>query len=165
LGAAAAFVLWKPPTFVSKARMLETVKLRLPEGSLFTEDVQNFLAHKPNASIRLRELAGCEVTRRKDVTRLPCHQRQRAPVRTFLIRHGFRAATRPIGPLINVLWKEEHPPNRLGTCLYFQVTNAGTGFKAERNPLDTFQRLQPVFGGEPDLRRLSRPLRTSCRSG
>src|ERR1019366_1996509 len=43
LGAGIAYVLYKPPTFVSKASMWETVKLRLPEGTLFSEDVQNFL--------------------------------------------------------------------------------------------------------------------------
>lgn len=43
LVAATAIVWWKPPTFVSKGRMWETVKLRLPEGSLFSEDVQTFL--------------------------------------------------------------------------------------------------------------------------
>jgi polysaccharide biosynthesis transport protein len=40
LGIAAALVWKSPPTFVSKASMVETVKLRLPEGSMFTEDVQ-----------------------------------------------------------------------------------------------------------------------------
>jgi capsular exopolysaccharide synthesis family protein len=43
LGSAVAYVLLKPPTFVSKARMWEAVKLRLPEGTMFSEDVQNFL--------------------------------------------------------------------------------------------------------------------------
>jgi capsular exopolysaccharide synthesis family protein len=43
LGAGVAYVLYSPPTFVSKASMWETVKLRLPEGTLFTEDVQTFL--------------------------------------------------------------------------------------------------------------------------
>lgn len=43
LGAAAAIIYWLPPTFVSKARMWETVKLRLPEGAMFSEDVQTFL--------------------------------------------------------------------------------------------------------------------------
>ena len=32
-----------PATFVSRGRMWETVKLRLPEGSMFSEDMQNFL--------------------------------------------------------------------------------------------------------------------------
>ena len=59
LGAGAALVLWKPPTFVSKARMWETIKLRLPEGSLFAEDVQNFLGTQTELlqSDTLRELA------------------------------------------------------------------------------------------------------------
>jgi capsular exopolysaccharide synthesis family protein len=59
LGAGIALVLWKPPTFVSKARMWETVKLRLPEGSLFAEDVQNFLGTQTELlqSATLRDLA------------------------------------------------------------------------------------------------------------
>ncbi len=58
LGAAAGFVWWKPPTYVSKGRMWETVKMRLPEGSLFTEDVQNFLGTQTELlqSATLREL-------------------------------------------------------------------------------------------------------------
>jgi uncharacterized protein involved in exopolysaccharide biosynthesis len=43
LAAGAALVWWEAPTYVSKGRMWETVKLRLPEGSLFAEDMQNFL--------------------------------------------------------------------------------------------------------------------------
>lgn len=43
LAAGAAYVHWKTPTFISRASMWETVKVHLPEGSLFTEDVQNFL--------------------------------------------------------------------------------------------------------------------------
>jgi capsular exopolysaccharide synthesis family protein len=59
LGAAGGFVWWKPPTYVSKARMWETIKLRLPEGSLFAEDVQNFLGTQTELlqSETLRELA------------------------------------------------------------------------------------------------------------
>jgi capsular exopolysaccharide synthesis family protein len=38
--AAGAYIYWKLPTYVSKARMVETLKLRLPEGNLFSEDVQ-----------------------------------------------------------------------------------------------------------------------------
>ena len=58
LGAAAHFALSEPPTFTSKARMWETVKLRLPEGSLFAEDVQNFLGTQTELlqSARLRDL-------------------------------------------------------------------------------------------------------------
>jgi uncharacterized protein involved in exopolysaccharide biosynthesis len=40
LAIATVLVLAQPPTYVSKASMVETVKLRLPEGSLFAEDVQ-----------------------------------------------------------------------------------------------------------------------------
>jgi capsular exopolysaccharide synthesis family protein len=58
-GAGITYVLLKPPTYVSKARMWETVKLRLPEGSLFTEDLQNFLGTQTELlqSATLRELA------------------------------------------------------------------------------------------------------------
>lgn len=57
--AAGAYVYWKTPTYVSWARMWETVKLRLPEGSLFAEDVQNFLGTQTELlqSDTLRDLA------------------------------------------------------------------------------------------------------------
>lgn len=57
--AAAGYVFWKPPVFVSQARMWETVKLRLPEGTLFSEDVQNFLGTQSDLlqSAALRDLA------------------------------------------------------------------------------------------------------------
>ena len=59
LGAGIALVLWKPPTFVSKARMWQTEKLRLPEGTMFAEDVQNFLGTQTELlqSDALRQLA------------------------------------------------------------------------------------------------------------
>src|SRR4051794_22974412 len=59
LSAAVGYVLWKPPTFVSKAYMWEPVKLRLPEGTLFSEDVQNFLGTQTELlqSGPLRDLA------------------------------------------------------------------------------------------------------------
>jgi len=44
LAAEAAYVYWKEPTFVSKASMWETVKLRMPDGSYFSEDMQNYAA-------------------------------------------------------------------------------------------------------------------------
>ena len=58
-GGAAAYIFWVPPTYVSKGRMWETVKLRLPEGGLFAEDVQNFLGTQTELlqSTTLRELA------------------------------------------------------------------------------------------------------------
>jgi capsular exopolysaccharide synthesis family protein len=43
LSGAGVYVLLQPPTFVSTASMWETLKLRLPEGSMFSEDMQNFL--------------------------------------------------------------------------------------------------------------------------
>ena len=56
---AAGYVWWMPPTFISSAHMWETVKLRLPEGSIFFEDVQNFLGTQTELlrSTTLRELA------------------------------------------------------------------------------------------------------------
>ena len=39
----AAYVHWKQPAFVSKASMWETVKLTLPEGEVFSEDMQNYM--------------------------------------------------------------------------------------------------------------------------
>jgi len=41
LGAGVGLVRLTAPTYVSKARMWETLKVRLPEGSLFSDDVQN----------------------------------------------------------------------------------------------------------------------------
>jgi uncharacterized protein involved in exopolysaccharide biosynthesis len=43
LSAWGCYVLLKPPTFVSRASMWETVKVRLPESPTFSEDAQNFL--------------------------------------------------------------------------------------------------------------------------
>ncbi|MBK5291386.1 MAG: polysaccharide biosynthesis tyrosine autokinase [Acidobacteriia bacterium] len=59
LGGAAVYVWFKPPTYVSKGRMWETVKLRLPEGSMFSEDSQNFLGTQTELlqSETLRDLA------------------------------------------------------------------------------------------------------------
>src|SRR5580765_1754407 len=59
LGAAAAYVSWQPPTYVSTGRMWETVKLRLPEGTLFSEDIQNFLGTQADLlkSTRLQEMS------------------------------------------------------------------------------------------------------------
>lgn len=42
-GAGTAYVWFIPPTYVSRAQMWEAVKVRLPEGSLFSEDAQTFL--------------------------------------------------------------------------------------------------------------------------
>lgn len=59
LTAGIGYVFSKPPTYVSKARMWETVKLHLPEGGLFAEDVQTFLGTQTELlqSATLRELA------------------------------------------------------------------------------------------------------------
>ena len=42
IGISTALVWFKPPTYVSTASMVEPVKLRLPEGGLFSEDAQTF---------------------------------------------------------------------------------------------------------------------------
>jgi succinoglycan biosynthesis transport protein ExoP len=39
----AGYVYWKEPAFVSYASMWETVKLKLPEGGVFSEDMQNYV--------------------------------------------------------------------------------------------------------------------------
>jgi polysaccharide biosynthesis transport protein len=58
LAGAAAFIIWKPPTFISSGRMWETVKLNLPGGTMFSEDIQNFLGTQAELlkSARLQEL-------------------------------------------------------------------------------------------------------------
>ena len=58
LGAAAACLWWRPPTFVSVGRMWETVKLNLPEGAMFSEDLQNFLGTQAELlkSARLQQM-------------------------------------------------------------------------------------------------------------
>ena len=58
LGAAAAWIGWRPPTFVSVGRMWETVKLNLPDGALFSEDLQNFLGTQAELlkSARLQQM-------------------------------------------------------------------------------------------------------------
>jgi len=59
LGAGMGYVFWKEPTYVSKASMWETMKMRLPEGALFSEDVQNFLGTQSELlqSLTLRDQA------------------------------------------------------------------------------------------------------------
>jgi uncharacterized protein involved in exopolysaccharide biosynthesis len=59
LSATGAYIYRSPPTYVSKARMWETVKLHLPEGILFAEDMGNFVGTQTELlkSTALRELA------------------------------------------------------------------------------------------------------------
>lgn len=59
LSAGGAFVFLKAPTYVSKARMWETLKLHLPEGAVFSEDVQTFVGTQSELlqSPALREMA------------------------------------------------------------------------------------------------------------
>ncbi len=58
LVAAIGYLLWAPPTFVSKASMWETEKLRLPEGAMFSEDPQSYLGTQTELirSGRMRQL-------------------------------------------------------------------------------------------------------------
>ncbi len=58
LGAAAAYFLLAPPTFVSQAAMWETEKMNLSEGASFTEDQQNYLGTQTELlrSGRMRQL-------------------------------------------------------------------------------------------------------------
>ena len=58
-GAGAAYVYFKAPTFVSRSSMWETLKLSLPEGAMFTEDMQNVLGTESELlqSTTLREQA------------------------------------------------------------------------------------------------------------
>src|SRR5258705_654012 len=55
--AAGAYIHEKSPTYVSKARMVETLKLRLPEGNLFSEDTQTSVCTQSELlqSTRLRD--------------------------------------------------------------------------------------------------------------
>ena len=55
--AAGAYIYWKPPTYLSKALMVETLKLRLPEGNLFSEDMQTSVGTQTELleSTRLRD--------------------------------------------------------------------------------------------------------------
>lgn len=63
LGSGAGLALWSPPTFVSIARMWQTEKLRLPDGAMFAEDIQNFLGTQT-------ELLQSELLRQFALTRL-----------------------------------------------------------------------------------------------
>jgi capsular exopolysaccharide synthesis family protein len=59
LVAGAALVFWKPPTYVSKGSLCETVKFHLPEGAVFSEDSQTFLGTQTELlqSPTLRDMA------------------------------------------------------------------------------------------------------------
>jgi uncharacterized protein involved in exopolysaccharide biosynthesis len=79
LGAAAGYILWAPPTFVSTARMWETEKMRLPQqGGAFTEDLQNYLGTQMELlqSDKLRELA-LERLRAQGTNTIPLDKRGR----------------------------------------------------------------------------------------
>lgn len=58
LAGAMAFIIWKSPTFISNGRMWETVKVNLPGGTMFSEDIQTFLGTQAELlkSGRLQEL-------------------------------------------------------------------------------------------------------------
>jgi succinoglycan biosynthesis transport protein ExoP len=72
LGATAAYVVRKPPTFVSSARMWETEKMRLPVGELFSEDMATFLGSQTELlqSGKLRQLTLARL-RAKDANSVP----------------------------------------------------------------------------------------------
>jgi polysaccharide biosynthesis transport protein len=59
LSAGIAYLRWMPPSFVSIARMWEPERVRLPEGTLFSEDMQNFIGTQSELlqSSKLRGLA------------------------------------------------------------------------------------------------------------
>src|ERR1043166_6362941 len=59
LTAAISYIACAPPTFISKASMWETEKLRLPEGAAFTADLQNYLGTQIELlrSDKIRQLA------------------------------------------------------------------------------------------------------------
>jgi capsular exopolysaccharide synthesis family protein len=67
LGAGIGSAFLQEPSFVSKASMWETLKLRLPDGELFSEDMQNFLGTQSELlrSDALRDLA---LARLRDAT-------------------------------------------------------------------------------------------------
>ena len=63
--AVAAVEVWfMPPSFSSDASMWETVKLRLPEGSMFSEDMENFIGTQTDVlqSSKIRDLVLSRLT-------------------------------------------------------------------------------------------------------
>jgi polysaccharide biosynthesis transport protein len=65
LGAAVCYLDWAPSTFVSSASMWETEKLRLPDGALFTGDMQNYVGTQIEL-LRSSELAQLAMKRLQD---------------------------------------------------------------------------------------------------
>src|SRR2546429_6053104 len=59
ISAAISYMIWAPPTYVSKASMWETEKLRLPDGAAFTGDLQNYLGTQMELlrSDKMRQMA------------------------------------------------------------------------------------------------------------
>lgn len=72
-GIGVAYVFKKTPTFVSYARMMETLKLRLPDGALFTEDSQNYLGTLTEVlqSETLRDLALTQMRAMSNTIEIP----------------------------------------------------------------------------------------------
>jgi succinoglycan biosynthesis transport protein ExoP len=64
LGGALIYVWVKPPDFISQSSMWETVKTKLPEGSLFSEDTANALGTQTDL-LRSSRLHGLVLTRLK----------------------------------------------------------------------------------------------------
>jgi succinoglycan biosynthesis transport protein ExoP len=63
-GGALIYVRFMPPSYSSQASMWEQVKLRLPEGPLFSEDMENFLGTQSDVmqSSRLRNMVLSRLT-------------------------------------------------------------------------------------------------------
>ncbi len=94
LGAAIGFVLSEPPTFTSKARMWETVKLHLPEGSLFAEDMQNFLGTQTELlqSATLRELTLARLRAASNNVALPVGRNRKPLPVTIRVAGGTKSS-------------------------------------------------------------------------
>jgi capsular exopolysaccharide synthesis family protein len=58
-GAAAGYIMWAPPVYVSSAAMWETERLHLSEGALFTEDPTTYIGTQIELlkSVRMQQMA------------------------------------------------------------------------------------------------------------
>jgi capsular exopolysaccharide synthesis family protein len=74
---AGAYAYLKPPTYVSRAAMWETAKLHLPEGALFSEDIQSYFGTQIDLlkSLKLRDAA----LGRMDTNSI-CYDKNREPL-------------------------------------------------------------------------------------
>src|SRR5262245_36784236 len=73
VSAGSMLVRSKTATFISEASMFETVKFRLPEGSPFSEDVQNVVSAQAELlqSSRLHDLALARLQASSNATSMP----------------------------------------------------------------------------------------------